>query len=375
MAIALDIRHRQGRFTLDAAFESGGGLTALFGPSGSGKTTLVNAIAGLLRPDQGRIAFDGEVWFDAERRLFVPPHRRRLGYVFQEGRLFPHLTVRQNLTYGRWFRRRTGGESLSRVVDLLGVGHLLDRRPSLLSGGEKQRVAIGRALMADPRLLLMDEPLAALDAERKAEILPYIERLRDESRLPIVYVSHSVEEVSRLASSIVVLAQGHVVATGSAREVLNRGDAFADDDAAEAGTLIETTVERHRREIGLSDLASPAGTIRTPLIQAAAGTPIRIRIRARDVMIATEEPRALSALNVLSGTVESVVEAAGPVVDVKVRCGAEIITARLTRYSVDHLDLTAGKPVYAIVKSVSFDRHTLFAATTPAVSADADARR
>lgn len=374
MGIALAIRHRQGAFELDAAFEGGNGLTALFGPSGSGKTTLVNAIAGLLRPDHGRIAFNSETWVDTQRRLFVPPHRRRLGYVFQEGRLFPHLTVRQNLTYGRWFRRTPGGESLGHVVDLLGIGHLLDRRPSLLSGGEKQRVAIGRALMANPRLLLMDEPLAALDAERKAEILPYVERLRDESRLPIVYVSHSVEEVSRLASSIVVLAQGRVVATGPAREVLNRGDAFA-EDAAEAGTLIETAVARHLNDVGLSELTSAAGTIRTPLIDAAVGTPIRIRIRARDVMIATAEPQALSALNVLQGTVDGLAATGGPVVDVKVRCGSEIIAARLTRYSVGHLDLHAGRSVFAIVKSVSFDRHTLFAAAIPAAAADADARR
>ncbi|HVK89984.1 MAG TPA: molybdenum ABC transporter ATP-binding protein, partial [Mycoplana sp.] len=197
MVLDVDIRHAQGAFNLHARFRSDGKLTALFGPSGSGKTTVVNAIGGLVRPDHGRIAVQGRVLVDTKKGVFVPKHRRRIGYVFQEGRLFPHLDVRQNLLFGRWFtprrERKTGFED---VVELLGIGHLLDRRPGTLSGGEKQRVAIGRALLADPQLLLMDEPLASLDDARKAEIFPYIERLRDEGGVPIVFVSHSVPEIA-----------------------------------------------------------------------------------------------------------------------------------------------------------------------------------
>src|SRR5215467_4454571 len=206
MTLAIDIRHRLGSLQLDAKFDTGGGLVALFGRSGSGKTSIVNIIAGLIRPDHGCVVNDDVVLVDTARGIFVPRHRRRIGYVFQEGRLFPHLTVRQNLLYGRWFAPRAAGrgDDLERVVDLLGIGSLLERRPGRLSGGEKQRVAIGRALLADPRLLLMDEPLASLDEARKGEILPYIERLRDESRIPIVYVSHAIAEVTRLATTIVV---------------------------------------------------------------------------------------------------------------------------------------------------------------------------
>src|SRR5262244_1768050 len=201
MTLAIDIRHRLGSLQLDAKFDTGGGLVALFGRSGSGKTSIVNIIAGLIRPDHGCVVNDDIVLVDRARGIFVPRHRRRIGYVFQEGRLFPHLTVRQNLLFGRWFAPgEEHGDGLEHVSELLGLGNLLDRSPRNLSGGEKQRVAIGRALLAHPRLLLMDEPLASLDEARKTEILPYIERLRDQSKIPIVYVSHSIAEVRRVAS-------------------------------------------------------------------------------------------------------------------------------------------------------------------------------
>jgi molybdate transport system ATP-binding protein len=207
--MAVAIRHRQGDFTLDVAFETGARVIALFGPSGSGKTTILNVIAGLLRPQSGLIRVDGQVLTDTGRGVMVPSHRRRIGYVFQGARLFPHLNVHQNLTYGRWFAPKAERfASLDEIVALLGIGPLLARKPATLSGGEKQRVAIGRALLAAPRLLLMDEPLASLDAARKAETLPYIERLRDELRIPIVYVSHSADEVERLASEVIRLDNG-----------------------------------------------------------------------------------------------------------------------------------------------------------------------
>jgi molybdate transport system ATP-binding protein len=205
--------HRQGDFTLDIAFRTDSRATALFGPSGSGKTTALNAIAGLLRPERGRIVFDDRIMLDTDGDVFVPPYRRRMGYVFQDGRLFPHLTVRQNLLFGRFFAgrraaRRDPAITLDRVVGLLGIEHILARRPVNLSGGERQRVAIGRALLSEPCMLLMDEPLAALDGARKAEILSVLERLRDVARVPILYVSHDVAEVSRIANNVIVLENG-----------------------------------------------------------------------------------------------------------------------------------------------------------------------
>lgn len=218
MRIAVAAEKRLGQFALDVALDVEDRIVAVVGPSGAGKTTLLNLIAGLLRPDSGRIAIDGATLVDTGRGIWLPPHRRRLGYVFQDGRLLPHLSVRQNLLYGRW--RGAEAQGLARIVELLGLSHLLERWPSRLSGGEKQRVAIGRALLCDPRLLLMDEPMSSLDAQRKAEILPYFERLRDETRVPIVYVSHSAPEVERLASTFVVLDSGRVRFVGSAAEAL-----------------------------------------------------------------------------------------------------------------------------------------------------------
>jgi len=213
--LALDVEKRLGDFSLAARFTANTGATALFGSSGAGKTTIINMIAGLLTPDRGRIALDDEVLFDSRAKVNVPPHRRGIGYVFQEGRLFPHLTVRQNLAYGRWMRGvAREPEVEARVLALLDLAAFAARRPGRLSGGERQRVAIGRALLMRPRLLLLDEPLASLDAARKAEILPYLERLRDEAGVPIVYVSHHAEEVRRIAKSVVRVEAGRVAALG-----------------------------------------------------------------------------------------------------------------------------------------------------------------
>ncbi len=244
--LEVDIEHRLGAFALDIHFTSGRGLTALFGRSGAGKTSVVNAIAGLIRPQRGRIAVDGVVLLDTERGIVTPSHRRRIGYVFQEGRLFPHLTVRQNLLFGRWFAPRgEGAVGIDDVIDLLGIGPLLMRRPGRLSGGEKQRVAIGRALLANPRLLLMDEPLASLDAARKDEILPYLERLRDGAMVPIVYVSHAAAEVARLATTIVLIAEGSVRAVGPVAEVMGRAGLYPLAGGFEAGAVLAVTVAAH----------------------------------------------------------------------------------------------------------------------------------
>ena len=364
MTLCVDVSHRQGDFALDVRFESESNLTALFGRSGSGKTTLVNIVAGLIRPARGRVALDDLVLLDSARGIFVPPHRRRIGYVFQEGRLFPHLTVRQNLLYGRWFapsgERR---EALDNVVDLLGIAGLLERRPASLSGGEKQRVAIGRALLASPRLLLMDEPLAALDEGRKAEILPYIERLRDQVRIPILYVSHAVGEVARLASTLVLLNEGRVAAAGPTADIMGRLDLFPMTGRAEAGAVLDTRIEAHEADYGLTRLHSPAGIIRVPRIDMEAGTPVRVRIRARDVMLALERPSGISALNILKATIAELRPGEGPIVDIRLNCAGAPLLARVTRRSVETLGLRPGLALYAVVKSVAFERRSIAAGT------------
>jgi molybdate transport system ATP-binding protein len=311
---------------------------------------------------------------DTDRGLFVPKYRRRVGYVFQEGRLFPHLTVRQNLLFGRWFTPpRERHVTLDQVLDLLDIGQLLDRRPGGLSGGEKQRVAIGRALLTSPRLLLMDEPLASLDDSRKDEILPFIERLRDEARVPIVYVSHSLPEVARLATTVVVFQDGRIMATGSPTDVLGRADVLAPYVASEAGVLIEATVCGHDRAFGLTALQSRAGLFQAPHLDLPIGTPVRIRVRARDVMIATARPDGLSALNVLSGVVRALDATADGLVEVGLDCGGVRLAARLTRKSIATLRLEPGREVYAVIKSVALDRDTLGRAPTPIERTSADA--
>ncbi|OHV75554.1 molybdenum ABC transporter ATP-binding protein [Ensifer sp. LCM 4579] len=356
MSLEVEARHRIGNFRIDAAFRSNGGVTALFGRSGSGKTTLVNIIAGLLRPDGGRIILDGDVIADSARNIFTPVHRRRFGYVFQEARLFPHLTVRSNLVYGRWLAG--AGKSASeftKVVEMLGVGHLLDRSPSTLSGGERQRVALGRALLAAPRLLLMDEPLAALDEARKAEILPYLERLRDETRIPIVYVSHSVAEVARLAERVVVIDDGRVQASGEAAVILSRPTDTPAMARREAGALIEGLVELHDEAHKLTLVRAGECLLRVPHVAAAPGHRLRLYIAARDVMLATTRPQGISALNVLPGTIVGLSPAHEGSLDVRLDCGGNTLVARITTLSREALGLRPGTPVHAIIKTVALD--------------------
>ncbi len=355
------IEHRLGDFALDIRFVSGGGLTALLGRSGAGKTSIVNAIAGLIRPQRGHIAVDRTVLLDTERGVFVPAHRRRIGYVFQEGRLFPHLTVRQNLLFGRWFAPRTAASAarFRDVVELLGIAPLLARRPGRLSGGEKQRVAIGRALLANPRLLLMDEPLASLDMARKDEILPYLERLRDHGNVPIVYVSHAAAEVARLATTIVLIAGGRVQAVGPVGDIMGRAGQYPLAGGFEVGAVLAVTVAAHDPHWGLSELAGGFGRLVVPRLDLPVGSPLRVRIRARDVILATERLNGISALNVLSGTIEALVPIGAEAVEVQLRLGAERLLARITRRSQDALGLALGRSVFAVIKTVAIDRRSL----------------
>jgi len=355
MSIEIAVRQRYGKFDLDAAFRVGrNGITALFGPSGAGKTAILNAIAGLLRPDDGRIAINGRVVFDKAAGIFVPPRERRIGYVFQDARLFPHFTVERNLRFG-WRRSPNPmpETEVTGIVQLLGLAPLLQRKPANLSGGEKARVALGRALLASPEILLLDEPLAALDAARKNEILPYLERLRDETQLPIIYVSHSLDEVSRLAQKIVILNQGRVAASGTIFDVLT--DLRLPDFTGPSpyGAVIETTVARHIASSGLTVLAFAGGELLVPRMEHAIGARLRTHIRAEDVMIAREEPRAISANNVLPAIIGDLRESTPEHVDLRLLCGATPLIARITRASSRRLELDKGLPVFAIVKSVT----------------------
>jgi len=355
----VDVTHRLGAFTLAARFQSNGRLTALFGPSGSGKTSLVNIIAGLSRPASGQVVVEGETLLDTATGIIVPKHRRRIGYVFQEARLFPHLTVRQNLLFGRWFAPADDAAdvTLEQVVDLLGIAHLLPRRPGTLSGGEKQRVAIGRALLARPRLLLMDEPLAALDDARKGEILPYIERLRDEMHIPVVYVSHAVEEIVRLATHVVVLDQGTVQACGPIGDVLARLDFSPRSGLAEPSAILEATVSALLPEFGLARLETPAGTLEVAGSGLRVGQRLRVRILASDVMIARARPEGISALNILAGTIAEVgpIKSASGAINLRLDCHGAIIVARLTEKSMVTLRLEPGQDVFVVVKSVAIE--------------------
>lgn len=356
MSLSVDVALTRGAFSLDVAFEAGAGLTALFGRSGSGKSTLIHLIAGLARPDRGRIAVDGRVLVETAARIRVPVHRRRIACVFQDARLLPHLSVRTNLRYGRFFAgggSEPGAPDLDGVVEMLGIGHLLERMPAGLSGGERQRVAIGRALLARPRLLLMDEPLAALDEARKAEILPAIERLRDEGGVPIVYVSHAVAEVARLATTVVVLEAGRVAGVGPADAVLRRPDLIPEREA-EAGAVLDMAVEAQDEASGLTLLSGPAGRLSVPRLALAPGSPVRVRIPARDVLVATQAPVGLSARNVLAGRVSALIPL-GAAVMVEITCNGVVLAARVTAASARDLGLEVGRPVYAVVKSVAFD--------------------
>ncbi len=361
MTLEIDIAHDYAGFALQAQFTCAPGLTALFGRSGAGKTTLVNAIAGLLTPKRARISINGRVLSDTQAGINVPPHRRRIGYVFQDARLFPHLTVRNNLLFGRFFARRSDTIDFDHIVDLLGIAPLLQRRPATLSGGERQRVALGRALLARPELLLMDEPLAALDGARKEEILPYLERLRDELRLPIVYVSHAIPEVTRLADTVVLLSEGRVQAVGSVEDLTARLDLFPLTGRYEAGAVLNATLIRHDEAWGLSVLQTRAGEFFVPGLESRAiGTSLRIRIRARDVTLALSPPPDTSALNILHGMVAELKPSGdGPQIEVRLDCHGDTVLARITRLSADRLGLVPGKPVYAMIKTVALDGGSL----------------
>jgi len=349
----LKLTHSFGEFSLDLSFEAQGGITALFGPSGAGKSTIVNAVAGLLRPDAGFLEVDGTVLMDTARGLHVAPHKRRFGAVFQDARLFPHMNVSQNLDFGTRYAPRGANVSRDDVIELLGLGGLLDRAAPTLSGGEKQRVALGRALLSAPRMLLMDEPLASLDANRKNEILPYLEQLRDGPLgLPILYVSHAVSEIARLADTLVVLKEGRIAAQGPLREVLSDPATVPLLGVREAGAVIEAKVIAHAED-GLTQLAISAGTIELPGVKAPIGAKVRLRIMAQDVMLARKRPQELSALNILPVTIQNIRQGDGPGAAIALSAGDDTLLARVTRRAVSTLSLSEGDQIFAILKATT----------------------
>ena len=348
------LRIERSDFSLDVDLNlPGRGVTALFGHSGSGKTTCLRAMAGLERAPGGYFAVGDEVWQDEARGLFLPPHQRALGVVFQEASLFPHLSVRGNMEFGQKRGATVAfGASLPEMANMLGIGHLLDRSPNQLSGGERQRVAIARALLAAPKILLMDEPLAALDLKRKQEILPYLERLHRELAIPIVYVSHAPDEVARLADHLVLLDEGRVVASGALNDVLSRIDlpaAFADD----AGVVIEATVAAHEAD-GLTRLEFPGGSIYVTRCQEPVGSWLRCRIHARDVSLALVPQVQTSILNCVSAIVIDLAPTDTPGhVLVRLDVAGEPLLARITQRSANKLDIRPGLALRAQTKAVA----------------------
>ncbi len=332
-------------------------VTVLFGPSGAGKTTLLRIIAGLENRAAGRIALNNAIWQDREPRQFIPPHLRSLGYVFQDGRLFRHLSVEKNLRFSERRATRSDALTLSDVTAALDLTPLLQRYPASLSAGEQQRVAIGRALLRNPALMLMDEPLSALDAKRKAEIIPYIARLPHDFGIPVLYVTHNVEEVTRLATRVVLLAQGQIAAYGDAIEVLGRIDLEPFAGHLETGAVLEARATAHLN--GMTTLDVAGQDLRIPGTAVAPGSSLRLRVQARDVALATQPLQNLSIRNILRARILSIDLVEEIFAEVLLDVGGQHLRARITREAVDDLRLANGQEVYALIKSVAIDRDLL----------------
>jgi molybdate transport system ATP-binding protein len=357
-------KKQRGAFLLDAAFEiPTPGVVALFGRSGCGKTTLVNVIAGLLAADQGYVALEDKVLLDTDRGIDVAPERRRIGYVFQDARLFPHLRVEANLRYGlkRSAKRAAAAPfvGVDRVVELLELGPLLGRRTHELSGGERQRVAIGRALLSQPSLLLLDEPLASLDASRREEVLPYLETLRDQLAIPMVYVSHNFDEVLRLATHLVLMEAGKTIAQGDLGEMSlhPRIRAIIGTDAV--GAIVDGTVLGKDASSGLTRVQVGRGELKVQFGAPAPGTRLRVQLLARDLIVATEQPRQLSVRNSLPGVITSVADDVDDSDLIAIDVGGILIMARVTKAATLELGLAEGKAVWALVKTASLRPHVI----------------
>jgi molybdate transport system ATP-binding protein len=355
MSLSFLLRHRFSSAHMDMAFDvPTPGVTVLFGPSGSGKSTIINAAVGLLRPDECRIVIDGQVLSDTASGIWLPPERRRMGLVFQDARLFPHMTVATNLRFGMR-RVPQGPVRFDEVVELLGIGALLTRKPNTLSGGERQRVAIGRALLAQPHLLLMDEPLASLDSARKAEIMPYLIQMKTALKLPILYVTHSIDEVTQLADSMVLVDAGQVIACGPLSEIVARSD-LPITQREDAGALLLCRVAEHDTERELSRLDGAGATFWVPMLDAPLTAERRVRIPAREVILAGKRPEAISLHNIVPGEVRSITaDAAKRSVLVEIALPGGALISRVTPDAIARLALSPGQPMLALIKSTSIE--------------------
>ena len=350
----ITVKKQQGKFLVDAQFVGGvSGVTALFGPSGAGKTSIINMVAGLSRPDYGRIAVNGLCLFDSASGINLPPEKRRIGYVFQDGRLLPHLSVRANLVYGMHrVPKKQRFVKFNHIVDLLGIDHLIHRRPAGLSGGEKQRVAIGRAMLTSPAILLMDEPLASIDAGRKAEVMPFIMRLAEEFAIPTLYVTHSMDEILNLATHIVIMENGHVRSHGLMEDTLSHPSIQSFFNQDDKGTVLPAKVETPMDSSGLTRLKVAGHILKIQPIQASAGSTVRLRIPSRYVALSLNPPDQSSFQNIFPGTVAQIVDQATPFVDIRIDIGCDL-WARITRQALEDLKLRTGQHVFALIKSVA----------------------
>ena len=358
--LSVNITKAFGSFRLETQFEvEEGSITAIFGKSGAGKTSTINAIAGLTPPDVGVIQIGNTTLFDQNLRINLPIYKRQIGYVFQDDRLFPHMTVRNNLIYGTPKNRDVANSlNLTDITGLLELAPLLERRPRTLSGGEKQRVAIGRALLSNPKLLLMDEPLASIDVQHRFEILPFIQRVREKTGITIIYVTHALEEVIFIADQIILLSEGQVTAQGTVEEIMSRLDLHPMTSRFDAGAVISATYSGYDREFGLGELSFDGGTLRIAGLNAEIGIDLRAHIRARDVSLMFDKPKDTSVLNVFKGELIEIRHEEGPQLDLLINIGTPLI-ARITRKSLNDLNLDIGSKVYAMIKAVAIDRKTL----------------
>lgn len=356
------IKQALGTFTLDVQIEAVAGVTAIIGASGAGKTSALRAIAGLITPEEGHIAYGDIVYFDTTAGTNMPMELRRFGYVFQDALLFPHMRVIDNLDYGS--KRHGGLDETHRkaLIDLLALEPLLNRYPRHLSGGEAQRVAIARALLSKPQLLLLDEPMASLDPARRREIMPYLEAMTKTLRLPVILVSHNIDEVARLADRVIVFDRGRVFAQGEVSDVLNRLDVqqliHGESGEPDIGTIIDTQIASHNEDEHLTEVTFPGGTLTIGHMNAAMGEPVRLRLRARDIAVATQKPTSLSIQNMLKGRIEKMENASKGQMTISIRLDGDPETALLlqsiiTQRAAKALSLANGQTVWALIKSVS----------------------
>ena len=352
MSIDVNIEKVLGDFCLETKFIAGNGITAIFGPSGAGKSTLVNLIAGLMKPNDGYIKIFNELIFDSEQKINVPVNKRGIGFVFQDARLFPHMKVEANLKYSHRFGRMGQIDSFTEIVKVLNLGQILHRLPGNLSGGEKQRVAIGRVLLSNPKILIFDEPFSGLDEGLKAEVIPYVEFLRDNFNLPILYISHSQSEVARLSDQIVVLEKGRIIEKGKTIQILSSLNVAKMLGLRDLSSFIEATVCNHAPD-GITELDFVGSRLFLPKIDAPVGRKVCLRILAKDITLAIDKPQKISALNILEGEVVEIILGSGPGAVIGLKVGKHKLITRITQRSLNAMDLKLGQTCFAFLKTVS----------------------